>query len=264
MNKLFIGLLLSCGTAFSQVDLINEDFESGIPVTLTILDQSNHTPNASVSEYTSAWISKEDPDNSSNLTASSTSYFNPPARADHWLITPLVTLGAFGNYISFDTKSHDLSYAEDYYVLVSTTGTDISDFADTLLYVDDESVNWNTHTFNLTEEGYDNQTIAFAFVLRTLDGFKFYLDNLRVWKEDPVGINEIASSQFDVYPNPTSDYLKIDSELELESVRVFNIQGVLIYQGESTLIDVADWTSATYIVEVTTEDKILRKQFVKN
>lgn len=264
MNKLVVGLLLLSRTAFSQVDLINEDFQAGIPGTYTILDQSGHTPDASVSEYTAAWISKEDPANASNLTASSTSYFNPPARADHWLITPMVTLGAFGNYISFDAKSHDLSYAEDYYVLVSTTGTAIADFTDTLLFVDDETVTWNTHVINLTEAGYDNQTLAFAFVLRTLDGFKFYMDNLKVWKEDPVGIQEITAINLNIYPNPATDIVTIESDATIELVKVYSLQGEEVFSGNAETLNVANWNAGVYTVEIRTTTGLVHKQFVKN
>lgn len=264
MNKLIVGLLLISRTAFSQVDLINEDFQSGIPVFFTVVDQSAHTPDVAVSEYTEAWISKEDPDDAANLTVSSTSYFSPPARADHWLITPIITLGAFGNYISFDAKSHDLSYAEDYYVLVSTTGTAIADFTDTLLFVDDETITWNSHMINLTDAGYDNQSIAFAFVLRTLDGYKFYLDNLKVWKEDPVGLDEISSIDFKVFPNPTSKTVSIETNTLVENVKVYSLQGEKVFEGEATTFDVSNWINGVYTIEILTESGVLHEQFIKN
>ena len=76
---LFSALLTT--TAFSQVEVYNENFDGGLPLAYTIVDNDGFTPDVSVSEYVNAWIELVDPD-SSDLIVGSTSFFDPVGQAD--------------------------------------------------------------------------------------------------------------------------------------------------------------------------------------
>ena len=183
--------------SISQSEIFFEDFQNiglEIPSSFTIVDNDGLNPHSSVNEYDSAWIAIPDPfDNgNSNQLASSTSYFDPIGEADRWLITPGISLGQYGNILSWEAQSHDPSFPDGYYVLVSETDTELTSFSDTLAYVYAEiadSLNYNE--VNISEFDYNNQTIYIAFVNRTNNGFKLYLDNIRLVKEDPIGLDEL-------------------------------------------------------------------------
>ena len=258
-------LFLSIGTlSFGQTDLLLEDFQSGIPATFTLIDNDGLTPNAAVAEYTEAWISKADPDDNTNLTASSTSYFEPIGVSSRWLITPSLTLGVFGNYFSWQAKSHDASSPDSYLVMVSTTDTQVSSFTDTLYVGVQESEYWTTHEVNLSEAGYDNQTVYLAIANRTYDGFKLYVDSMRVWKEDPVSVSTIAQVDFDVYPNPTSNSIHIRCDYSVDAISIINLNGEAILTSTMKSIDLSGITSGVYFVEVQTAKGIARKRIIKN
>lgn len=253
MNYLSIIFSAITSLGFSQTTILLDDFQAGIPVNYTLLNNDGFTPDATVSEYTSAWIVKTDPEDVSNQVASATSYFDPIGRADRWLITPQLNLGVFGNYVSWQAKSHDASYPEDYYVLCSTSGTAMEDFTDTLAIIGDESEYWTTHQINLSEEGYDNASIHLAFVLRTYDGFKLYVDSIHVWKEDPVGILELTStSTFSVFPNPTVDKVTISTKEEVIRVRLTDFNGIEMLQTTEHTLDLSRFASGIYFIEVQT------------
>lgn len=267
MSKI-VSLLVCIGalsTATAQTDLLMEDFQSGIPANFSLVNNDGFTPNAQVAEYTDAWISKADPSDATNLTASSTSFFSPVGQADRWLITNALTLGAYGNYVSWQAKSHDPSFPDGYKILVSTTTDDIAAFTDTIASIQGEYEDWTTRTVNLSEEGFNGQTIYLAFVNRTNNGFKLYLDSIHVWKEDPVSVNEVNDYQLTIYPNPFQDQITISTDLNSTRIEILDMNGRVIYTAEEqTKISTADFLSGVYLLKIYSENQIITRRIIKN
>ena len=78
---LFYATLLTF-SANLQTILLDVDFQQGIPVNFTVIDNDGNVPAIAVSEYTSAWISTSDPDSLVDKIAASTSYFPPSGTAN--------------------------------------------------------------------------------------------------------------------------------------------------------------------------------------
>lgn len=251
----------------AQTNILSNDFQTGIPATYAIVDNDGQTPHNSVSEFTNAWISYDDPEDVANKVAASTSYFTSSNDASRWLITPKVALGAYGNFISWKGKSHDPSFNDDYLVLVSTTDSLIDSFTDTLDFVDGENDTWTTRTVNLSEKSLDNEDVYIAFVNVTNNGFKLYLDSISIWKEDPVGLNEnFMNTNFNVYPNPCTEFVSIDHNSTIEKVEFIDFTGkvVLTELNNFNLINLSALNSGIYIVKVYDENSMLTKRIIKN
>ena len=170
MKKILIcGVLSTCflATVTAQTVVLDEDFQQGIPGGWTIVVNDTNTLDPSVIEFAPGWISLADPDNTTDTVAGASSFFTEPAEADRWLITPALTMGAYGNYVQWNARSHDPSYPDGYYVMVSTTDTQISSFTDTVDTLGFENPDWTTRLVNLSDEGYTNQTIYIGFRLRS-------------------------------------------------------------------------------------------------
>ncbi len=243
MKQIFSFLLvIATNLICSQTTLLSTDFDEGIPSNFTLVDNDNLIVHPDVVNFTEAWVVVPEPDNMTNLVAASTSYFTESDTADRWLITPPLTLGNFGNFIKWDARSQDPSFPDDYLVLVSTTDNQIASFIDTIGSVKQENAEWTNREVNLSEKGFNGQTIYIAFVLRTFDGFKLYLDNIEARKEDPVSVAEFSKSIVKIYPNPASDFLQIDSELKINLWTIVDAKGTQIKQGvESTItLDLMD------------------------
>ncbi|MBU2019795.1 MAG: choice-of-anchor J domain-containing protein [Bacteroidetes bacterium] len=228
MNK-FITLsfiLLVLNNLLAQTPVLVEDFQSGIPNNWTLLNEDGNTPASQVQEYNAAWISKTDPDSSSNTAASSTSFFSPSGTANRWLITPPIVLGGYGNAISWKAKSHDASFPDDYVVLYSKTGNLKSDFLDTIGFIQGESEDWIERRVNLSTKNLDNETVYFAFVLNTNDGFKLYLDDVTVTKDDAAKIT--VQNKEIKFGNLGEGRYVISKNLKVTDLEVFDIQGKAI------------------------------------
>ena len=259
-----IGFLLIGNESLGQVSLLTTDFESGIPATFTIVDNDGNTPNTSVSEFNNAWISLSEPGNSSNTVAGSTSFFEPAGTADRWLITPALTMGSYGNFISWQARSHDESFPDDYLVLVSTTDDQLTSFTDTIGYVMEENGDWTFRTVDLSAEGYNDQTIRIAFINVTVDGFKLYLDDIEVWKEDPATVLESSVLHLTVFPNPFTELISVNSSSPLISVTIFDQSGKVVAYTDKVSIETSALRPGIYIMHVQTEAGYTVKKIIKH
>jgi hypothetical protein len=266
--KLFISTILisSCSLFNAQIEILNEDFQQGIPSTWTVSTQDTSTVNEQVENYTEAFIAVQDPSNELDTVASATSFFTVPASANRWLISPALTLSTFGNYISWEAKSFDASFPENYKVLISTTNSQISSFTDTLVVIQEENYLWTNHEINLSEKLYDNQTIYVAFVLTSNDAFKLGIDDVIVRTEDPVSVDEISNLAFTIYPNPFENILELKIEDEINSYKIFSLTGELIKEenSNSKIIETNYLSNGAYLIELQTSNgSILTQKIVK-
>jgi hypothetical protein len=257
-------LFLSLSVA-GQVTILNTDFQSGIPSNYTILNNDGLIPDSAVNEYTSAWIAVADPENTSDSVASSTSFFSPVGQADRWLITPPLPLGNYGNFIQWQAKSQDASFSDDYLVLVSTTDNQPSSFTDTIGFVIEETPEWTTREVDLSEEGYNNQTIYIAFRNITDDGFKLYIDDINVWKEDASSIQNLSLNELiTIYPNPSKDFIQLTSISPIEYAELFDLTGKSLVVFKNDICDLRSLPKGIYLLVIKTSNGLITKKILKD
>lgn len=269
MKSIFTVLAVIAGsTLFGQSTILDENFDlSTLPASFTIIDNDGHTVAPEVQEYQSAWIIKEDPMDATNGTVSSTSFFSPVDRADRWLITPQLTLGTFGNYLSWSGLSHDPSFPDSYKVMISNTGNTIADFTDTLVIVSNESPIWSSHTEILDE--FAGEAIYIAFVNTTFNGFKLYLDSINVRVDDPLSV-KTEEINLAVYPNPLENVLNLSTgNAIIQKVEIYNSYGQKVVEEKvensktKHSLNLAHLNSGIYFITVETSLGVVRKKMVK-
>jgi|SRR5690554_2622861 len=269
MKNIFTGLAIIISTTlFGQVSILEENFDAtSLPATWTTIDNDGHTVDNAVQEYTSAWIYKEDPLNAGNGTASSTSFFSPVDRADRWLISPQLTLGASANYVSWKSLSYDASFPDSYKVMISKTGNTVADFKDTLVIVSNETPYWSSHTESL--DLFINETVYIAFVNTTYNGFKLFIDSVYVREQDPLALNKEEIS-IGIYPNPITDKIHISSgNIKVQNIKIYNSFGQEIQninpdnQNSEIEINASDLKSGVYFISIRTSEGIVRRKVVK-
>ena len=260
--NLFFSTLI-CSSTWGQITVFETDFQGGIPSSMLLIDNDLNTPNAAVSEYNAPWICIADPDNPLDSVAASTSWFDPIDTADRWLITPALNLGAFGNSIVWNAKSQDASFPDDYYILISTSDSDPLSFTDTLGYIQQENFEWTERSINLSEEGYDNQVIYVAFVLRTFDGYKLYLDDILVTKEDDASLYEESQVEVIVYPNPSTNFIHISSDFPIQAVTLFDLSGKILVDSNDSTLNISELQRGTYIIKIYTGGLYVNRTIIK-
>lgn len=263
MNRILIILFLGATlNTNAQTIVYSEDFQNGLPLSYTIVDNDMQTPDVSTADFADAWIELADPDNPSDTIVGSTSFFSPIGRADRWLITPPINLGAYGNILSWEAKSHDASYLDGYDVYISTTDADLNSFSDTIGVVSFENATWTSREINLSDEGYNNQTVFIAFVNRTYDGFKLYLDDIQMIIEDPVKLDEFNLDVVELYPNPSEGILNITCD-ESALISISTMTGTMVYRSKGALHDLSGLKGGLYVIEVRINDSSRQLRWLK-
>lgn len=252
MKNLLLFILISFSIGISaQTVIFSTDFQQGMPANYTIVDNDGNTPDPTVAEFTSAWITLVDPENALDTVAASTSFFTALDSASRWMITPPLALGAFGNFIQWNAKSHDPSFPDNYLVLVSSTDNQIASFTDTIGFIEEENFEWTNREVNLFTQGYHDQTIYVAFVNVTLDGFKLYIDDIEVRKEDPVGLQEPDVVLNTVYPNPATDVIHVSSTEKIEQLELLDLNGLRVLTSSTSFMNVEALPTGIYLVRYT-------------
>jgi len=91
------------------------------------------------------------------------------------------------------------------------------------------------------------------------------VDYVRVY-QDNVGLNVVEGSNVNVFPNPSSDFILISSEVKSEQYVIYNLQGEEVLEGEQeTNIDISSLLSGMYFVDLQLANgQHSRTSFVKN
>lgn len=84
--------------------------------------------------------------------------------------------------------------------------------------------------------------------------------------EAALSVTSFDAPEFLLYPNPTSDFFHIESNVSIESVIVYDLKGRIVqsFDSDVTKYSVSEIASGMYIVEIQTEEGLqVRKQFIK-
>ena len=87
-------------------------------------------------------------------------------------------------------------------------------------------------------------------------------------EDDGDDVAEFDEAMFEIYPNPASEYVRIASDVEIESLMIFSLDGKMVYSEdvnqEETMIDVTGFAKGSYIVRMVSNDKfVVRRIIVK-
>ncbi|PCJ00453.1 MAG: hypothetical protein COB15_02795 [Flavobacteriales bacterium] len=81
------------------------------------------------------------------------------------------------------------------------------------------------------------------------------------------GINEqTAATSFSVYPNPTSYQITIDTEENIETIKIIDVTGKIVETKRltNTTINVAHLIKGLYILEIKTDNGLTHSRFIKD
>ena len=253
------------GTSQAQTTILSETFNSGIPNNWTVVIDDTSTVDSLVIAFEDGWVTLVDPVDSTDTIVGSTSFFTEPAEASRWLITPPLALGAYGNVLKWQGRVHDPSYADGYKVLISTTDNQLASFTDTLRLIAEESEDWLEREINLSDSGYVSQTIYIAFVNNSYDKFKLYLDDFSVRIEDPLSTKESIAMDWEVYPNPTSEFITIQTQAAIENISIYSLSGQkqAVEINSNNQLNIKSLANGVYLLNITTSTGTATKRFIK-
>jgi hypothetical protein len=181
---------------------------------------------------------------------------------DDWMISPQVTLGT-GSVLDLMVKTYTPDYGlEKYNVGVSTTGMNPEDF--TLLNgsVLEAPVTWTEETFDLS--AYDGQEVYVAIQCVSQDAFVFMIDDVLI--TSVTGINDIEMGNINIYPNPATNLVNIDSDHPINTIQIISYTGQMVYNqqvsGNNVQINTSDFSVGVYFINVTTSEGVTTQKLL--
>jgi len=175
-----------------------------------------------------------------------------PLTPDNYLVTPKLAIPATGPVVlKFWVAAQDPAYPQEKYsVMVSTTGTNATDFTSIYSQTLTDSA---YQEITLPLDNYFGQNIHIAFRHHDCtDWYVIKIDDVKVISTANVDLTAVASMK--LYPNPTTDLVYIS---EKANVQIFNLHGQLVgsYK-EVSQIDVTHLNAGTYFFRINTENKV--------
>lgn len=279
--SILAGLTITMGSA--QTVLLQENFDDITTMTTwTMLNKSNPVG-------TTGWFQGNVAVFTSQAGAA-TSYiganFNNTSGAgtiSNWLVTPQLMLKD-GDVIKFWTKNSSPTYPDRLEVRSSigtsatlpSSATDTGSFTNLLLSVDpnlDGSYPTTWTEFTITISGVGGTPVAANVAFRYFvtnggpsgDNSNYIgIDTFSVTRPS-MGVSDVSKNKLTVYPNPTTDFLKINTSDKVSSVEIYDLTGKKAStKTDGNTIDVRNLRSGAYMIKVSYGDgNSISQKFIK-
>lgn len=93
------------------------------------------------------------------------------------------------------------------------------------------------------------------------------IKNVRLGSATTLGIDEMQSVSFSLYPNPAANQLYIQTrDQPIAEIRIYTSLGNLVYQStqlQNGTLDVTNFAPGAYVAEVKTKDGVAQKKWMK-
>lgn len=257
--------VLASVTLKAQTPIFSEDLSGvstpgglgSMPSTWTLHNEDGNTPfndgnfNALIDE---AWKVLNFSDIGKVVV--STSYFNPPGQADRWMVTPSITLPE-GDAATLTYQVMPISAADpdEYEILVSTTGTAVSDFTDAPVFTE-TAPDGGADLFTaraVSLEDYAGEEVHIAFRNISDDQFVLAMKNFQV--------AVLSENDADLTALELNDYIGVDTDMpivinianaggnEINSVTVEWTDGEETHTSEHTGLDLNTLETTTLTLD---------------
>lgn len=209
------------------------------------------------------------PENPFSVTSASVDIYEEPLLPENYLVTPY-KLDC--EQVVFNACAQDAAHPNEHLgVAVSTT---VDDDPDAFTIVWDveltakEVGSW--YQFNVDLRAYQGQDIYVAIVhYNCTDQFMVNVDDILLIRQyDPTwSVNENAVTTLHVFPNPTSDLLTVESNVNVRHYEVYNIMGEMLrskpVDEKYFNVNVSELPAGTYLIKMTSEGLVQTQRFVK-
>ena len=89
------------------------------------------------------------------------------------------------------------------------------------------------------------------------------LDDIKVVMTPGLAVSDANKVNAQIYPNPTSDFIKIKGVDNVEKIRIFDMNGKMVLEHQSSEADIRKLPAGQYILNVHTGSEIISKKIIK-
>lgn len=259
---LFASLLLSGLAASAQTVLFKEDFETETGRNSWLNTDKDgdgekwEFDNSSVDAFTGYY-------------ATSWSWYFEAFTPDNTLTSPLITLpnnSAKQLSLTFDVGAFDDEIFQEHYAVYlipansAFTGTETPVFEETL----DAGYMEEAKHVTVDVSSFKGQNVKVVFRhYNCTDLLVLIIDNIQVLETEALAVSDINKANLQVYPNPSSDFIKIKGVDNIQKIRLYDVSGKMVLETQSTEADIRKLPAGQYILNVHSGSDIISKKIIK-
>ncbi len=259
---LFVSLLSSNLGLFAQNTIFKEDFDK--EETRSQWTIGDRDGDADTWEFVNA-EEAEAPSFTGDF-AWSFSWFFGVLTPDNTLTSPKITLPATGDLeLSFKVSAADDELYEEHYAVYvipsgsEFTGSETPVFEETL----DAGYYQTAKLVKVDVSSFAGQDVKLVFRHYNCEDILYIgLDDVMI-ENKTLGVSNFDKNQFKIYPNPTSDYVKISGINKIKNVRVFDMTGKIVKETKDSEVNVRNLSSGQYIINVYSDNEVISRRFIK-
>jgi len=190
--------------------------------------------------------------------------------ATNHVSSALHTLSSYGN--TMNVQSYVLNdVANEFHVYsVNWSPNQITFLIDDVGFYTYNPAVKNDSTWPFDEDQYLLLNIAMGGIAGTIDPnfaqSNMVIDYVRVYQNTGLSVDEVFANKFSVYPNPTTNYINIKSEIDIDRVKLYNSLGQVVLQKNqhATQLNVDNLNSGLYILKIHSGSKVVIKKVLVN
>ena len=114
-------------------------------------------------------------------------------------------------------------------------------------------------------EGHSNIVSINSDVTTSVDINKFSITVIEA-ENETLNLSDFTLNKTLVYPNPVKDFLHIKTDNKVDSISIFKMNGLIVYEGSlvDDKIDLSTLSSGIYFVKIEVENQSTIKKLIKN
>lgn len=125
------------------------------------------------------------------------------------------------------------------------------------------TITGETTTGNAMQLTTDGWNPAIDTGVNAAQGFPFEVNGTA----DGMGVNDLTTTSFSIYPNPTSKFLNVNAKNTIDGISVYNLAGQEVMKVSpksiNAALDVSSLPKGTYVVKTSILGKVQTQKFVK-
>ena len=108
----------------------------------------------------------------------------------------------------------------------------------------------------------------FKFEFNSGGGNNLYIDNINISYKNTTGTDSFINQEISVYPNPSSDFLKISALKNIDEINIYDIMGKQVYSNKTNTktldLNISNFKNGYYSIKIKVGEFIKVKLFIKN
>ena len=262
IKKLLVAYTLGLGAFyFGQTVIFQENFEPATAALWGNIDRDGDTQkweflNAETNEVLSF----------QGDFAVSFSWYFEAFTPDNALISPEIILPNSGSLnLKFKVAAGDEELFEEHYAVyvipssATFTGSETPVFEETL----DAGYTLSAKNINVNISSFKGQNVKIVFRhFNCTDIFYMGIDDVEV-SQNSLAVSNLQTKSFTVYPNPSSDFIKILNAEKIDKIRIFDMSGRLAQETTAQEINIQNFAKGQYILNIHSGNEIISERFIK-